>query len=40
MANGKLHMYTGGGAVKDNLGPGLTALNKVRPDVVKKMLKK
>ena len=40
MANGKLHMYTGGGAVKDKLGPGLTALNKVRPDVVKKMLKK
>ena len=35
MANGKKHMYSGGGSVKDN--PGLQALAKKRPDVVKKM---
>jgi len=40
MANGKMHMYTGGGAVKDKLNPGLKALAKERPDVVAKMLKK
>lgn len=40
MANGKKHMYlNNGGSVKD-LNPGLQALNKVRPDVVKKILKK
>ena len=40
MANGKKHMYLNdGGSVKD-LNPGLEALNKVRPDVVKKILKK
>ena len=40
MANGKKHMYlNNGGSVKD-LNPGLEALNKVRPDVVKKILKK
>jgi len=40
MANGKMHMYTGGGAVKDKMNPGLKALAKERPDVVAKMLKK
>ena len=35
MANNKKHMYSGGGSVKDN--PGLQALAKKRPDVVKKM---
>jgi LysM repeat protein len=40
MANGKAHMYAAGGAVKDNLSPGLRALNKTRPDVVKKILGK
>ena len=40
MANGKVHMYSAGGAVTDNLSPGLKALNKTRPDVVKKILKK
>ena len=40
MANGKVHMYATGGAVKDNLSPGLRALNKTRPDVVKKILGK
>jgi hypothetical protein len=40
MANGKAHMYATGGAVKDNLSPGLRALNKTRPDVVKKILGK
>lgn len=40
MANGKSHMYATGGAVKDNLSPGLRALNKTRPDVVKKILGK
>lgn len=40
MANGKKHMYLNdGGSVKD-LNPGLQALNKVRPDVVKNILKK
>ena len=38
MANGKLHMYTGGGSVTDKMNPGLRALNKTRPDVVKKIL--
>tara|TARA_R100001509_G_scaffold7488_2_gene4314 strand:+ start:632 stop:1234 length:603 start_codon:yes stop_codon:yes gene_type:complete len=40
MANGKMHMYTGGGAVKDNLNPGLKALQKEAPEVVARMLKK
>lgn len=40
MANGKPHMYSAGGNVTDNLGPGLRALQKERPDVVAKMLKK
>ena len=40
MANGKPHMYSAGGAVTDNLNPGLRALQKERPDVVAKMLKK
>ena len=41
MANGKKHMYlANGGAVKDNLNPGLRALQKTRPDVVAKILKK
>ena len=40
MANGKVHMYSAGGAVTDRLSPGLKALNKKRPDVVKKILKK
>ena len=35
MANNKKHMYAGGGSVIDN--PGLKALAKKRPDVVKKM---
>ena len=35
MANNKKHMYSAGGSVKDN--PGLKALAKKRPDVVKKM---
>jgi len=35
MANNKKHMYVAGGSVKDN--PGLKALAKKRPDVVKKM---
>jgi hypothetical protein len=35
MANNKKHMYAAGGSVKDN--PGLKALAKKRPDVVKKM---
>ena len=38
MANKKEHMYAGGGNVTDNLNPGLRALNKTRPDVVKKIL--
>ena len=41
MANGKQHMYLNdGGLVMDNLNPGLKALAKKRPDVVKKILKK
>jgi len=40
MANGKEHMYSAGGNVTDNLSPGLKALNKTRPDVVKKILSK
>jgi len=40
MANGKMHMYTGGGAVKDKMNPGLKALQKEAPEVVAKMLKK
>jgi len=39
-ANGKEHMYSNGGDVKDNLNPGLRALQKVRPDVVKNILEK
>jgi hypothetical protein len=40
MANGKPHMYlSNGGSVKD-LNPGLQALQKERPDVVAKILKK
>ena len=40
MANGKKHMYLNeGGSVKD-LNPGLQALQKVRPDVVKNILEK
>ncbi len=38
MANKKMHMYSNGGNVTDNLNPGLRALNKTRPDVVKKIL--
>ena len=37
-ANGKKHMYSAGGEVKMN--PGLKALAKERPDVVKKILGK
>tara|TARA_Y100001937_G_C7121806_1_gene332987 strand:- start:1033 stop:1431 length:399 start_codon:yes stop_codon:yes gene_type:complete len=41
MANGRQHMYLNdGGLVTDNLNPGLQALAKKRPDVVKKILKK
>jgi len=40
MANGKKHMYSGGGSVSDKLNPGLRALQKVRPDVVKNILDK
>ena len=42
MANGKKHMYlSNGGSVMDKLpNPGLKALAKKRPDVVKKILKK
>tara|TARA_A100001515_G_C4567236_1_gene208561 strand:+ start:872 stop:1288 length:417 start_codon:yes stop_codon:yes gene_type:complete len=41
MANGKKHMYLNEGAlVTENLNPGLKALAKERPDVVKKILKK
>tara|TARA_R110002072_G_scaffold160915_3_gene312433 strand:+ start:702 stop:1088 length:387 start_codon:yes stop_codon:yes gene_type:complete len=39
-ANGKPHMYAAGGSVTDKLSPGLKALNKTRPDVVKKILGK
>jgi|TARA_R100001129_G_scaffold95314_1_gene64957 hypothetical protein len=40
MANKKMHMYSNGGSVTDNLNPGLRALQKERPDVVAKILKK
>lgn len=40
MANGKVHMYSNGGSVTDKLSPGLRALQKERPDVVAKMMKK
>jgi hypothetical protein len=40
MANKKQHMYAGGGSVTDKLNPGLRALQKERPDVVAKILKK
>ena len=41
MANGKKHMYLNEGAlVTENLNPGLKALAKKRPDVVKKILNK
>ena len=41
MANGRQHMYLNdGGLVTDNLNPGLQALAKKRPDLVKKILKK
>ena len=40
MAHGKPHMYlSNGGSVKDNMNPGLRALQKERPDVVAKILK-
>ncbi|MEK9917829.1 MAG: hypothetical protein VW496_00410 [Pelagibacteraceae bacterium] len=38
MANGKMHNYATGGMVTDKLNPGLKALAKERPDVVKKMM--
>lgn len=38
MANGKVHMYSGGGNVTDKMNPGLKALAKERPDVVKRIL--
>jgi len=38
MANGKAHNYVAGGSVTDKMNPGLRALNKTRPDVVKKIL--
>ena len=40
MANNKEHMYSNGGSVTDKLNPGLRALQKVRPDVVKNILEK
>ena len=40
MANKKEHMYVAGGSVTDKMNPGLRALNKTRPDVVKKILGK
>ena len=40
MANKKVHMYYAGGSVEDKMNPGLRALQKERPDVVAKMLKK
>ena len=40
MANGKVHNYVAGGSVTDKMNPGLRALNKTRPDVVKKILSK
>tara|TARA_Y100000114_G_C11474584_1_gene192380 strand:- start:174 stop:380 length:207 start_codon:yes stop_codon:yes gene_type:complete len=39
MAYGKKHMYSAGGEVKE-MNPGLKALAKERPDVVKKILGK
>ena len=39
MANGKVHMYSGGGSVTDKMNPGLKALAKKRPDVVANILK-
>jgi len=39
-ANKKEHMYSAGGSVTDKLNPGLRALQKERPDVVAKILKK
>ena len=39
MANGKMHNYATGGMVTDKLNPGLKALAKKRPDVVKNILK-
>ena len=38
MSGGKEHMYAAGGSVTDKMSPGLRALNKTRPDVVKKIL--
>tara|TARA_R110002049_G_scaffold158863_2_gene323739 strand:+ start:1243 stop:1461 length:219 start_codon:yes stop_codon:yes gene_type:complete len=38
MANKKEHMYSAGGSVTDKMNPGLRALSKTRPDVVKKIL--
>lgn len=35
MANGKKHMYAGGGSVTDN--PGLQALRKASPEAYKKI---
>ena len=40
MANKKEHMYVAVGSVTDKMNPGLRALNKTRPDVVKKILGK
>ena len=41
VANGKKHMYLSKGAlVTENLNPGLKALAKKRPDVVRNILKK
>ena len=40
MANGKQHMYSGGGSVEDRMNPGLKALQKEAPEVVARMLKK
>jgi|TARA_Y100000289_G_C3820273_1_gene98334 hypothetical protein len=40
MANKKEHMYVAGGSVTDKMNPGLRALNKTRPDVVKQILDK
>lgn len=39
MANGKMHNYATGGMVTDKLNPGLKALAKKRPDVVKNIIK-
>ena len=40
MANGKAHMYLSNGGAVTDLNPGLRALQKERPDVVAKILKK